>query len=100
MDVLCSGRPQGAFVASVRRICSQCRILGTCIQGIRNDIESFTSFDFGRHAGPLLGCHAGPLLLLRHGCKGPAWHPEFLATVIWVKRVIASLAEVGSEKCQ
>ena len=92
MDVLCSGRPQGAFVASVRRICSQCRILVACIQSIRNDIQSSTSFDFG--------CHAGPLLPLRHGCKGPAWHPEFLATVIWVTRVIASLAEVGSEKCQ
>ena len=58
----------------------------------RNDIESITSFDFG--------CHAGRLLPLRHGCKGPAWHPEFLATVIWVTRVSASLAEVGSEKCQ
>ena len=55
---------------------------------IRNDIQSSTSFDFG--------CHAGPLLPLRHGCKGPAWHPEFLAIVTGS----VSLAELGSEKCQ
>ena len=54
VDVLCSGRPQGAFVASVGRICSQCRMLVACVHSIRNEIQSSSSFDFGCHAGPLL----------------------------------------------